>query len=526
METHNNNPSHDDSPGNNSTGVSVVNNSGKTRETILGVTVGAVVALLLLAGLYSMNNNSDKTSGTLEPAMGRALSDDPLLKGNKMTCSAHDSKGRLACMMQEQVNSCTVSNGELCDADLEIARIAWKYFENNYKPETGLVNAVNNFPSTTMWDSGSALAATIAAHDFGFITRKEFDDRIMAFMKTLATMDLFNNEAPNKVYNTKTAKMVNYANKEIEGGIGVSALDLGRMMSWMNTLSCMHPNFRIPVTKSLSRWKYDRLVKDGSLYGLARDKKDAKKIKVLQEGRLGYEQYAAKIFSKFGFDVPVAASYENKFRGNIDIMGVNIAYDTRDPREYHANNYVVTESYTMDAMELGLDPENSPLMRNIYEVQKRRWQETGIVTAISEDNINQKPWFLYNTIFNAGLPWQTTNSSDIQFDELKTISTKAAFTMALVFPEDEYSQVLTNAIQSAYDPDLGWYSGIYENGAGYNTVTTANTNGVILEGLLYKKYGAIMPHCANCAEMIQIESDVLRKKETYTGCSICELEGG
>jgi len=300
----------------------------------------------------------------------------------------------------------------------------------------------------------------------------------------------------------------------------VSALDLARLMSWTNTLSCMHPKYKQGVRSTLSRWKYDRIIKDEQMYGLARSKSNPEEVKVWQEGRLGYEQYAGKIFQKYGFDTSVAASYNNEYRSDVNIMGVSIAHDNRDPREWHANNYVLTESYTMDAMELGLDDENTPLVRNIFEVQKKRWLDTGIVTAISEDNINQAPWFLYNTIYNAGKTWQTTNSSDVSYDHLKTISVKAAMSMAMLFPEDEYSAVLMNAIESAYDVDKGWYSGIYESGAGYNTVTTANTNGVVLSGFLYKKYGSLFPHCQSCSTVVELDSDVLKKPEV-SACEIC-----
>jgi len=91
----------------------------------------------------------------------------------------------MSCLIQPIANSCTISQGHLCHADLEIAKTAWKYFENNYNPETGLVNAVDNYPSTTMWDTGSALAATITAHDLGLIDSRTFDQRIMAMFKTL-----------------------------------------------------------------------------------------------------------------------------------------------------------------------------------------------------------------------------------------------------------------------------------------------------------------------------------------------------
>ena len=94
--------------------------------------------------------------------------------------------------------------------------------------------------------------------------------------------------------------------------------------------------------------------------------------------------------------------------------------------------------------------------------------------------------------------------------------------MAMLYPEDEYSHVLTSAVAHAYDPDKGWYSGIYENGAGYNTAVTANTNGVILAGLLYKKYGALIPHCASCSHPIKIKSPLLEKKEHCQTCTVAQ----
>jgi len=488
-------------------------------------------AMIFTTGYLTHHVTSDVWhNNSANPPLAAALTGATVSKGasknygNALGIRGQNSCGTghsdsMSCLIQPVANSCLATQGELCHADLEMAKTAWKYFENNYNPETGLVNAVDNYPSTTMWDTGSALAATITAHDLGLIDSRTFDQRIMAMFKTLATMQLFNGEAPNKVYNTRTIQMVDYGNQATDSGIGVSILDLARLVSWLNTLNCMHPQYHSAVNASLSRWDYSRLITDGSMYGMARE---GDEIQVLQEGRLGYEQYAAKILEHVGFDLPVASSYQNEFRSNTDILGVSIAHDTRDPRQLGANNYVVTESYAMDAMELGLDEQNTQLLKNIFDVQKKRWQDTGIVTAISEDNIDQEPWFLYNSIFNAGLAWQTTNSSNTSYDHLKTTSVKAALSMAMLFPDDEYSHVLTNAVQHAYDPEKGWYSGIYENGAGYNKAITANTNGVILAGMLHKKYGALLPHCAHCSRQIQIKSPLLKNKESQT-CEICTV---
>ncbi len=402
-----------------------------------------------------------------------------------------------SCTFSAGLKQCFSPKQELCEEDMKVARIAWKYFENNYQEKTGLFNAANKYPSTTMWDTGSALAATIAAHDFGLISTKEFDDKMTALIKTLISMGLFNNEAPNKVYNTKTMKMVTYANKVTPDGIGVSVLDMARLISWLNTLVCKHPKFRHQVDLAMNRWNFDRLIKNGRMISLKRDLETGE-VKSFQEGRLGYEQYAAKILQRNGFDLPISATYNNKNRQNIEINGLSIATDNRTPNQYHSNNSVVTESYVMDAIENGYDDENRALIDNVYQVQKRRWQKKGIVTAVSEDNINKKPYFVYNTIFSGGDTWVAKSSKGAILKAHKTVSTKAAIAMAVLYPNDDYSAVLIDKVRSAYDPEKGWYSGIYENGEGYNTSTTANTNGVILSSLLYKKYGSTYAICKRC----------------------------
>lgn len=60
-------------------------------------------------------------------------------------------------------------SGELTPREMTIARNAWQYFVANFQPTTGLVNAVNKYPSTTMWDSASYLAAMTAARELGIM---------------------------------------------------------------------------------------------------------------------------------------------------------------------------------------------------------------------------------------------------------------------------------------------------------------------------------------------------------------------
>ncbi|WP_224249642.1 DUF3131 domain-containing protein [Hyalangium gracile] len=385
----------------------------------------------------------------------------------------------------------------LCEQDLAIGRTAWKYFENNLQPQTGLVNAADNFPSTTMWDLASSLAGTIAAEQLGFITRKQFDDRVTPMLASLLALRLYQDELPNKVYNTVTGELTDYVNKPSKDGVGYSALDMARMLSWLQLLGCMYPKYVPPVRNIVQRWKFHRMVRDGQLYGAAMNASTRKDVSI-QEGRRGYEQYAGKMFARLGFDQRISATYRNAFASSVDIYGVQVPIDTRDPRMLGAYNFVVTESYVLDVLEFGLDEENGSLINAIYEVQKRRWQQTGIATAVSEDNIDRSPYFIYNSIYAAGTAWASLTDKGVRHDGLKTISTKAALSLATLFPQDPYSAVLLNAVGSAYSPERGWYSGVYESGLGYNKAITANTNGIILEALLYKAVGPLHEMCARC----------------------------
>ena len=138
-------------------------------------------------------------------------------------------------------------HGPLTEREMELARIAWKYFENNYQESTGLVNAVNNYPSVTWWDAASYLAGMVSAYELKIIKKEEFDKRLVRFLTTLNTLDLFKGELPNKAYNTQNAAKVDYANQP--GEIGYSALDLGRLMIWLYIVNIATPSLQVVSTQ-------------------------------------------------------------------------------------------------------------------------------------------------------------------------------------------------------------------------------------------------------------------------------------
>jgi len=55
-----------------------------------------------------------------------------------------------------------------------------------------------------------------------------------------------------------------------------------------------------------------------------------------------------------------------------------------------------------------------------------------------------------------------------------------------------YTEKLMHAVEKLHDPKKGWYSGLYEQTGKPNTAITANTNGIILESLCYRKFGPMV----------------------------------
>ncbi|MBW1972377.1 MAG: DUF3131 domain-containing protein, partial [Deltaproteobacteria bacterium] len=254
--------------------------------------------------------------------------------------------------------------GPLTDYEMALARIAWRYFENNYQKNTGLVNAVDNYPSTTMWDTASYLGGLVSAYELGIIDKQVFDTRLCTILNTFNKLDFFRGELPNKAYNTKTAQKVDYTNKP--GEIGFSALDLGRLLIWLKIIKERYPEHSNGIDNFVLRWNFCHVLDDcGTLYGAILTKG---KVKYVQEGRLGYEEYGAKGFQLWGFDTKRASMPEPY--SFIKIYGLDIPYDTRDPRELAAHNYVVCESYVLDGIELNWDKGSDRDDDDMYHTDK------------------------------------------------------------------------------------------------------------------------------------------------------------
>ncbi|WP_373540660.1 DUF3131 domain-containing protein [Chamaesiphon sp.] len=381
---------------------------------------------------------------------------------------------------------CSAIIDPLTPEEESYARTAWQYFKANYQPETGFANSTGGYPSGTLWDLGNYLMALNSARWLNIIPQSEFDQKLNKFLIGIGKIQLFDGALPNKVYNAKTGEMVDYGNKPTPRGIGWSALDIGRMLASFHVLRTCHPQYNDWLTGVVAKWQVAKSVKDEQLYG-AMVKPDGKTM-LVQEGRLGYEEYAVRGYQLWGFKAPKALSFQPfKF---IDIYGVKIPVDIRDYQTTNANNYVVSESYILDGLEFGLQGEIGDYAARVLEVQKRRYQDTKQLTAVSEDNLDKAPYFIYNTVYSNGVNWAAITDENKPIPEFRSISTKAAFGWRYLYPNNEYAKQIFDAVKDLKDPaNNGFYAGLYEATKQPNKSLTGNTNGLILEILYYKARG-------------------------------------
>jgi hypothetical protein len=390
-------------------------------------------------------------------------------------------------------------NGHLTPEQEAMALAAWRYFENNFQPTTCLYNSVDGYPSTTMWDTASSIAGLVAAFEFTLITPPDFDKRMGCLIESLQKMELYKGELPNKAYHTASLQMVDYNNNP--GELGVSAIDLGRLLLWLAIVKERYPNHAEAIDRAVLRWNFCNVVDlGGTLYGAANTPDGG--VVYLQEGRLGYEEYAAAGFQMWGFKTE-AASRKEPYSW-LRLYGVPVLYDARDPVLYKAHTYVVSEPYLLSGVELNWDRveghagsdlwlsdrDTHDQAVKVYKAQKRRYQRTGILTARTEHHVDGAPYFIYDTLYSTGVEWNTMADTGQSYPELAAVSTKAAVGLDVLF-DSNYTDKLVESIIPLIDPNKGLYEGYYEaDGRRINSLT-ANTNGIVLATLLYQVQGKL-----------------------------------
>lgn len=456
-----------------------------TGLSLLASVGGVVTAIAMVAGLESLSGYFHKTdiANFTQPAAtatapSKISSNADIARLDAQSMQIPDSTASALHANQPQ------RSGTLTPQEQAMARQAWQYFQRNWNEKTGLVNSADGFASVTIWDQAAAMAALVSAKELGLVPETEFITKMKVMLKTLATLPLYKNELPNKVYNAKTLLPVNYGKLDKREEIGWSAIDLGRMALWLKIVGAKYPQLRPQADAVWQSWRVARLTKNGQMYGTSVIKG---KEQYNQEGRLGYESYAAYGLKLWKLDVHKALDTQSSL-AFVNLYGQEVPYDRRDYKTSGANNYVLSEPFILDGIETGFQALPKAHADQVLAAQVARYRATGQLTALTEDNLDQDPYFVYNTLFVNGEPWATITDTRQKRNDLRFLSAKAAIGWHVLY-NTPYTQKLFDFVQTNLKADAGWYNGFYEASKKPNRSLTANNNGVILESLLYKKVG-------------------------------------
>ncbi len=459
--------------------------------SILSAVGGVVTVIAAIVGLENLSSHLHQPDASLAAKSTTATPQDGAMKPEKQLGVNLDDRSMTAAgvpvppaEMSARLSVIDKGASTLTPAEMLVARQAWAYFQKNWQQKTGLVNSVSGFESVTMWDQAAAIAALVSAKELNLVSAAEFQTKMSQTLKTLATMPLYKGQLPNKVYNSKTLIPVSYGQLTKREEIGWSAIDLGRMSIWLKIVGSKYPQLKPQTEAVWKHWQVKRLVKNGQMFGTAIIKG---KEQYNQEGRLGYENYAAYGLKLWGLDVNKALDTKTN-TAFVGIYGQGVPYDKRDFDNSGANNYVLSEPYILDGIETGFQSLPKAYADRVLAAQEARYMAMNQLTAATEDNLDRAPYFVYNSIFVNGKPWSNITDSRQNHPELRFLSAKAAIGWHVLYNSD-YTQKLFSFVETNLKAEGGWYNGYYEVSKEPNKAQTANNNGVILQSLLYKKVG-------------------------------------
>jgi hypothetical protein len=367
-------------------------------------------------------------------------------------------------------------------AYLDAARTSWNFVNRVTEPSTGLARAHARYSYVTLWDIAGVIAANYTAHELAFIDDATYDAHIQRILATLSTVDLYDKKAFNRTYDAKTGRMVDNANKISNVGAGWSSVDIGRLLIWLRIISVKQPRYSALATQVVRRLNMSEVLDDGFLRGLQVDPKTGKS-KTFTEDEIGYQQYALSGFAMWGARVNPDGLDMRKNVAAINVFGVRLLISSP------GNDRVMSEPFIMLGMETGF--RTADIARQAAQVlaaQTARYQQTRIVTAVTEDALPDPPYyFYYYSVYHRGKSFVVESLDDKTVESPRWVSSKAAFGWNAVLP-NAYTQLVLRTVRPAGTPD-GWGSGVYEDTLQPTGVPSLNTAALIMESALYKTRG-------------------------------------
>lgn len=362
----------------------------------------------------------------------------------------------------------------------EAARAAWTFVKAHVEPATGWIAPLENYHYATIWDVASGMAALFCARELGYLDDATYHSLMRRALGTLKEAQLFDGIAYNKSYSTRTGRMVGRNNSPTARGTGWSVTDIGRLLLWLKIIAQHQPEYAADAETIARRNSSERLVRGGYVWGASVF--GSRELREYQEGRIGYEQYAAEGFRAWGFPVARAVDVsENAVP--IRIMGKQLAADLR------AYDRLTSEPFVLLGLEAGWSPEVHELAAQLLAAQEERYRRTGKVTIVSEDAISRAPHYFY---YYCAYTKAREFAIDVQdpgavVSGPRWVSAKATYGWHALLPSS-YTRKAVASVAPARTP-RGWGSGVYEADGRSTGTVNINTQAVILEAALYHRRG-------------------------------------
>lgn len=363
---------------------------------------------------------------------------------------------------------------------LDAAREAWIYVDRHIQPGTGFVAPLTSYPFATIWDIGSSFAAFYSAWQLGLINEAGYETRTRAALTTLSRIRLYEGHVFNKAYDTRSGGMLD-AHGHPGQGLGWSSTDLGRLLLWLKIVAERSPSLREQADAVVRRNDFSGVVRDGYLWGEDFNGKGGTRH-TYQEGRIGYEQYAAHGFAVWGLPVNHALSLtENAMP--ITIMGQELPADLR------RWDRLTNEPFLLLGLEVGWDREMAALVKRLLLAQQARYRQTGLVTVAGEDAIDRPPhFFYYYCVFTNGKAFGVdVQDRSAAVDGPRWVSAKSVFALNALMPNG-YTNIAMQKIMKAAG-SAGWGSGVFEESGESTENVNINTVAVILTAALMSQRG-------------------------------------
>ncbi|WP_051677147.1 DUF3131 domain-containing protein [Maridesulfovibrio frigidus] len=387
----------------------------------------------------------------------------------------------------------------LSDRGQLFAEVAWTYFEKNYNTGTGLVNAAENYPYTSVGEIAAYLSAMISAHRMNILDERSFCQRVTKLIEWLNAMELYAGELPNLIYNTNTGRMVGFDMKP--GSAGFSALDIGRLLTWLKVLKSEYPLFAEGIDRAVLRWNFCLAISSDDTLRSGRTVNG--KTEFIYEGRLGWEAYAARGYELWGLNVRSSVPSPLRY---IEIYGYKMPYDPRSSISTGVPVYLTSTPFLLEGMEFGFSdtgmPEGHPtgddslerseIANGVYKIQEERYRREGIMTARSENGVDKPPYAVIGTITAEGKLWPTISRSGEMNYDLAVFSTRAIFGMWSLWDTEYTNFIMAAAACCFFEEGRGWLEGRYEKNWRINRVIVLETNAMVLESLLHKLTGPLV----------------------------------